>query len=171
MNHAPPSSSLLSGLRLLARLVLGGLYIYMGLIKALAPVAFLKILREYNITSDPFILNAIAITLPWFEIFCGVLLVLGIALRATALLSLLMLVPFTLLVLDRALALHAAGNIPFCGIRFDCGCGAGEVLICAKLAENAVLSLLSAWLVFDPRPSRGCLRPDLFPGSARPVST
>ena len=50
-------------------------------------------------------------------------------------------------ILQRALAMHAAGDIAFCAIKFDCGCGAGEVFICRKLVENSVLTLLSAWLV------------------------
>jgi hypothetical protein len=50
-------------------------------------------------------------------------------------------------VLKRALAIAATSGIPFCAVKFDCGCGAGEVFICAKLVENAVLLLLSAWLL------------------------
>lgn len=58
-----------------------------------------------------------------------------------------MLVPFTLIVLKRALAIAAASGISFCAVKFDCGCGAGEVFICNKLVENSVLLLLSAWLL------------------------
>ena len=58
-----------------------------------------------------------------------------------------MLVPFTLIVLKKALALAAAQGISFCAVKFDCGCGAGEVFICHKLVENFVLLLLSAWLL------------------------
>ena len=32
-------------------------------------------------------------------------------------------------------------------MKFDCGCGMGEVFICHKLVENTVLLLLSAWLL------------------------
>lgn len=133
---------------LLARWLLGGLFIYMGLSKALQPVEFLKLVRQYNITDQYLLLNFIASTLPWFEIFCGLLLVLGIGVRASALLLAAMLIPFTLLILRRALAIHAAQHIPFCAIKFDCGCGVGEVLICRKLLENTLLIVLAAWLVF-----------------------
>jgi hypothetical protein len=68
-----------------------------------------------------------------------------------------MLVPFSILVLRRALAIHATQHISFCLIKFDCGCGAGEVLICHKLAENFLLLLVSLLLLFgwDRLPGRG----------------
>ena len=61
----------------------------------------------------------------------------------SALLLLLMLVPFTVVVLKRALAISDLQHIAFCAVRFDCGCGAGEVLICRKLVENGLLILLA----------------------------
>lgn len=153
------------GAAMLARWLLGGLFIYMGLSKALHPVEFLKLVRQYNITDQYFVLNFIASTLPWFEVFCGLLLVLGVSVRAAALLLVAMLIPFTLLILRRALAIHGAQHIPFCAIKFDCGCGAGEVLICRKLIENTLLTALAAWLVFW-RHHILALRPKLFGPSA-----
>ena len=141
----------------LARCCLGALFIYMGLNKALEPVAFLKLLRQYDLIQTPLLLNSIAAALPWFEIFCGLLLLLGIAVRGTALLLLLLLAPFTALVLHRALALHSALDIPFCAVKFDCGCGEGAVFICRKLAENVLLMLLAGWLLTG-RGRRFCLR-------------
>ncbi len=142
-----------------ARLVLGGLYVYMGLSKAVQPVEFLKLVRQYELVDAPFWLNLVAATLPWFEVFCGLLLLAGMAVRGTALVSLGMLVPFTIVVWRRALELHASSQLPFCGIRFDCGCGAGEVAICSKLVENGILMLLSAWLVAFPRSPWSLTRP------------
>ena len=132
---------------LLARWFLGGLFIYMGMNKALHPVEFLKLVRQYELVQTPLLLNLIAAGLPWLEVFCGTLLACGIAVRGSALILLAMLVPFTAVVLRRALAIHAAGDIAFCAIKFDCGCGSGEVFICRKLAENAGLMLLSVFLL------------------------
>src|SRR5690349_18661666 len=123
----------------LVRWIVGALFIYMGLTKALQPVEFLKLVRQYEMVQSPWLLNSIAAALPWFEVFCGLLLVAGVAVRGTALMLVAMLVPFTLVVLKRALAIHAAQAIPFCAVKFDCGCGTGEVLICHKLVENAAL--------------------------------
>jgi uncharacterized membrane protein YphA (DoxX/SURF4 family) len=130
-----------------SRWILGALFVYMGWTKAVHPEAFLKLLRQYDLTTSSFVLNSIAGALPWFEVFCGLLLLLGIAVRGTALLLLLMLVPFTAVVLHRALGIADLQHIAFCAVKFDCGCGAGEVLICRKLVENSLLILVSCALL------------------------
>ena len=131
----------------LARWLLGAVFLYMGLSKALHPVDFLKLLRQYDLTQNSLLLNSMAAALPWFEVFCGLLLLAGIAVRGTALTLIVMLVPFTGLVLHRALLLQSALAIPFCAVKFDCGCGTGEEFICRKLMENSLLILLTAWLL------------------------
>jgi len=65
----------------------------------------------------------------------------------TALMLLAMLIPFSLVVLKRALAIQSLQALAFCAVKFDCGCGTGEVYICHKLVENGGLILLSAWLL------------------------
>jgi uncharacterized membrane protein YphA (DoxX/SURF4 family) len=134
-----------------ARWLLGGYFMYSGLVKALEPVEFLKLLRVYELTSQPVLLNLVAAGLPWFELFCGMLLVLGVAVRGSALLALLLLIPFTGLVWLRALGLQETTGLAFCAIRFDCGCGAGEVAICRKLSENGILIALGLCLLIGPR--------------------
>jgi len=136
---------------LLARWFLGGLFLYMGLSKALHPVEFLKLVRQYDVLHHHLLLNFVSSTLPWFEIFCGLLLLLGVAVRGAAVMLVAMLIPFTVVVLLRALEIHGAGGLPFCAIKFDCGCGAGEVFICRKLAENVLLTLLSSALIVGKR--------------------
>ena len=58
-------------------------------------------------------MNSIGAALPWFEVFCGLLLLFGVAVRGSALKLLAMLVPFTLVVLKRALAIAASRASPF----------------------------------------------------------
>jgi putative oxidoreductase len=130
-----------------ARGLLGGLFLYMGLSKALHPVDFLKLVHEYEIVGTPFLLNSIAAALPWFEVFCGLLLLAGVAVRGTALLLIALLVPFTVVVFKRALALAAAQGLSFWLVKFDCGCGNGEVIIWQKMIENSLLILLAAGLL------------------------
>ncbi len=146
-NHHSPSGRTWDWLMVLCRWLLGAHFIWMGLVKAWDPVGFLKLLRQYELTQQPLLLNSIAGALPWFEVFCGVLLVLGVAVRGTALLCLGMLVPFTVIVLKRAMELSATHHLPFCLVKFDCGCGAGEVFICRKLLENSVQILVSSLLL------------------------
>jgi hypothetical protein len=86
--------------------------------------------------------------LPWFEAFCGLLLVAGVAVRGSALNMVLLLIPFTAIVLWRALVDPAFHDHAFRTIKFDCGCGNGAVFICDKLIENSLLVLSSAALVF-----------------------
>jgi uncharacterized membrane protein YphA (DoxX/SURF4 family) len=131
----------------IARWFLAVTFIYMGLQKALDPVTFLKLVRQYEIVKNPFMLNAIASSLPFFEIACGLFLLFGVAVRGTAVNLIAMLVPFTLMVLRRALEIAATQGTPFCAIKFDCGCGNGEVIICHKLIENTGLLFLSCWLL------------------------
>ncbi len=145
---------------LLARWLIGALFIYMGLNKALHPVEFLKLVRQYDILHHHVLLNLVASTLPWFEIFCGLLLLAGVAVRGAALMLVAMLIPFTIVVFMRALAMQKAGGLPFCAIKFDCGCGSGEVLICRKLAENILLTVVAVALIFW-RSQKLCLRPSI----------
>jgi uncharacterized membrane protein YphA (DoxX/SURF4 family) len=161
MNAIGPGPTSNDRLILTARWVVGGLFLYTGLMKALHPDDFLRLLREYDMVRQPLLMNGIAATLPWFEVICGLLLCLGVAVRGTALVSVLMLVLFTGLVLHRALALQAATGTPFCAIRFDCGCGTGEVVICHKLVENTLLTLAGVILV-GARSTYGALRHRVF---------
>ena len=76
----------------LIRWLLGAVFLYLGLTKALHPVEFLKLMRQYDLTQYSLLLNSLAAWLPWFEIFCGVLLLAGVAVRGTALTLTLMLI-------------------------------------------------------------------------------
>ena len=145
----PPTkrASALEVIGVLARIGMGLLFLYMGLNKALNPVDFLNLVRQYDMVHTFWMLNSIAAILPWFEVFCALLLIFGVAVRGAAVMLIAMLVPFTLLVLKRALAIHALSQLSFCAIKFDCGCGAGEVFICHKLVENTLLVLLSMLLL------------------------
>ena len=170
MTVAPSSGKRLAApdlAALLARWLIGGLFIYMGLNKALHPVEFLKLVRQYDILPHHLLLNLVASMLPWFEIFCGLLLLLGVAVRGAALILISMLIPFTIVVFLRALAMQKTGGLPFCAIKFDCGCGSGEVLICRKLAENVLLTAISIGLIFW-RDHRLALRPTLLNQASAP---
>jgi putative oxidoreductase len=160
-------SSALDYAAVLARWLLGGVFIYMGYHKALHPEDFLKLVHDYRMVSTPFLLNSIGAALPWFEVFCGLLLVAGVAVRGSALMLALMLVPFTGIVIRRALAIAAAQGLSFWVVKFDCGCGNGEVIIWQKVIENTLLFLLSCWLLAG-RGRRLALRFSLFPGPDAP---
>ena len=131
--------------QLLMRLILGGLFIYMALPKVGNPTDFLKLIRLYHMVpeSPPYLLNGIAIVLPWLEILCGAVLILGVFVRGAAASIAVMLAFFTPVILLRALSIHAADGTPFLQIAFDCGCGTGVVIIWKKLLANTGLLLLA----------------------------
>ena len=163
---APSSFKTAELFSVLARYLLGALFLYMGLNKALHPVEFLKLVHQYDALHSYLWLNVVASALPWFETFCALLLLLGLAVRGTAVMLVAMLIPFTILVLLRALAMHKTGGLPFCAIKFDCGCGTGEVFICRKLAENILLTAMASGLIFWPGGDRLCLRHSLLSRAA-----
>lgn len=130
-------------LALLARLALGVSFLVMGWLKVQDPVAFLKLLREYDMLplQPPWAINALAVSLPWLELWLGALVLLGVGTRGAALGLGALLSVFTAAIVVRSLGLVASEGTPFCEVAFDCGCGSGEVLICTKLAQNAGLLL------------------------------
>ncbi len=149
MSPASPStrSVVLDYAAVLARWFVGAVFIYMGLNKTQDPQYFLKMVHAYKMVGAPFLLNSIGAVLPWFEVFCGLLLVAGVAVRGSALMLVAMLVPFTVIVTQRALAIAATQHMSFWKVKFDCGCGNGEVIIWQKVIENSVLFLLACWLL------------------------
>jgi uncharacterized membrane protein YphA (DoxX/SURF4 family) len=141
-----------------ARLVLGGSFLWLGANKVSDPVAFLKLIREYDLVpvGTPWLLNGMAAVLPWLEIWVGVLLLLGLAVRGAAVVMGLMLVVFTTAITLRALDIQAASELAFCAIKFDCGCGSGEEYVCTKLPQNLGLLCL-AGLALWSRSRRYCV--------------
>lgn len=146
---SPPRHLASGHASLAARAVLGAVFLYLGVTKALDPVGFLKLVRQFDLL-PPLALNFVAAVVPWCEIAFGALLLTGRLARGTALVSLLLLVGFTAAIIFRAVALHRTGTAAFCSLRFDCGCGTGEVLVCLKLLENAGLCLLATLILLAP---------------------
>jgi uncharacterized membrane protein YphA (DoxX/SURF4 family) len=159
MNAPPPIEKrpTLASIAVLARWFLGGIFVYMGLSKALHPDEFVGLVRQYDVISSPLLLNAIAALLPWFEVFCGLMLLAGVAVRGSALVLIALLVPFTLVMLRRTLAAAAAQHVSFCAVKFNCGCSDGDAFFCNKLVENIGLFLIACWLLAS-RSRRFCLR-------------
>jgi uncharacterized membrane protein YphA (DoxX/SURF4 family) len=56
--------------RWLARLLLGGVFIYAGTAKAIDPTGFVTDIQHYRLLPHPLVLAA-ALYFPWLEILCG----------------------------------------------------------------------------------------------------
>jgi uncharacterized membrane protein YphA (DoxX/SURF4 family) len=98
-------------LLVLFRLILGGLFVYAGVLKVLDPLDFAQSIRNYDLVGQSLSLAA-AIVLPWLEILAGAALAAGIWKRASALVISGLLVFFILLTLVTILR----------GLDVDCGC-------------------------------------------------
>jgi putative oxidoreductase len=118
-------------------LIVGGIFIYAGAIKALDPVQFANDIDNYKILPWP-ISVALAFYLPWLEIFCGVALIVRLLYRGA--LSIL-----TALILVFTLATIAA---KIRGLDITCGCfghASQNWSFPAHLATN--LAILTALIV------------------------
>lgn len=166
MNSSPNTVSrrpYCAAILLFSRVVVGVMFGYLGMVKVLDPVAFLKVLREYDITSNFLALNFIAGVLPWLEVLCAICLIAGIGVRGVGALLAVMLVGFTAALISRAIGIQHETGMAICAIEFDCGCGGGPVPLCRKLVENAILFGLCC-LVTLGSSHRWCLRSTLLVG-------
>jgi len=92
-------------------LIVGGLFIWAGILKIIDPLDFARNVSNYRILS-PKLSLLVAITLPWIELLCGIFIIIGIWRRASALLISLLLIGFIALI----------GITIIRGISVDCGC-------------------------------------------------
>jgi len=160
MTGAPTEPAKLGQLAVVVvRWILGATFVVMGMAKLGDTVGFLKLIREYGLVpeSNSMLLNSLAIVLPCLEVWLGVLVIAGVAVRGSALSLLIMLVVFTSAIGMRTGAIMEADGVSLCSVAFDCGCGAGVVNVCNKLAENLGLTALAAVAAWS-RNTRLCLR-------------
>ncbi len=98
-------------LSLCLRWLLGAIFLYAGVMKSSDPQGFAVAIYNYRLLPD-WMINALAILLPWVEILAGGCLLLGVKTRGGALLASGLLGIFGL-----ALAISLAR-----GLDIDCGC-------------------------------------------------
>ncbi len=136
---------------LFARLVVGVLMIYVSIGKLQDPVAFLKVIRQYEIVPVEWhvALNSIAVIMPWVELLGGAALLVGVGLRGTGAVMFGMLVAFTVTITMLTFQVMDAQGLRFMEVKFDCGCGTGEQIIWLKLLENTGLILLALLIMLS----------------------
>ena len=109
----------------LIRLLVGGVSVYSGWHKLMAPVEnFMAVLEGYQFLPSPFI-SGVAFLVPWLEFIVGVFLMLGFMTRESAAVLSVFLVVFMSL-LARSLWLH----LPI----HECGCFGGAISLSPKQA-------------------------------------
>ena len=131
---------------LLARLTLAGVLFAAGWLKIFTPAKSQMAVRAYEVL--PIVIaNFLGLVLPWLEIGVGVLLILGIAVRLSAIIGGALMVLFIV-------AISQAG---IRGLSIDCGCfgGGGTVepgktKYLAEIARDTGLALLALYLIRYP---------------------
>lgn len=105
------------------RLAIGAIFLYAGIVKGLDPHGFAQAIYHYRILPG-WLINPMAILLPWVEVVVGVSLLLGVWVPGGSLLA-----SGLLAVFAAALGLNLAR-----GLDIDCGCfstagsGSGDTL-------------------------------------------
>jgi uncharacterized membrane protein YphA (DoxX/SURF4 family) len=142
-----------------ARLVVGGVWLAAGLLKIPDPPENVRAVRAYDLLPESLV-PVVGHALPILEILVGVCLLAGLLVRANAILSVVLLLAF-IIGISSAWAR---------GLSIDCGCfgGGGGPAANAQakypweLARDFGLLLLSGWLTYRPR-TRWALDNQLFP--------
>src|SRR6266496_3656026 len=98
-------------LRRIVDLIVAGVFIYAGAIKALDPVQFASDIDNYKILPWP-ISVALAFYLPWLEIFCGFALVVRLLYRGALSILTTLILTFTLMTIAAKVR----------GLDITCGC-------------------------------------------------
>lgn len=146
MTAAVRRGRILDAVGLLARLVLAAVWSISGYTKAVAPAETLVAVKAYRLLT-PGVAEGVAAVLPYLELALGLLLLLGLATRLTAILSAIVLVAFV------AGVVSAAAR----GLSIDCGCfggggdvAAGQTNYAGEILRDLGFLTLAAWLVGRP---------------------
>lgn len=93
------------------RLVIAGIFIYAGAVKAMDPLKFATQIRAYELTGFAFG-GVLAVWLPWLELFCGLALLANRMVRGALFWVMVMMAVFT--------ATQVSAWVR--GLNLDCGC-------------------------------------------------
>ena len=131
---------------LLSRLVLGGVLFAAGWLKIFTPAKSQMSVRAYEVLPIS-IANFLGIALPWLEVGFGILLILGIAARLSAIVGGGLMVVF----------IAAISQAWARGLSIDCGCFGGggtvdpsETKYLSEILRDIGLALLALYLVRYP---------------------
>ncbi len=113
--HVSPLRVIASILLLVLRLALGGMFVFAAWVKLSGPQEFAFSIKAFDIIgveSGEHIIKLLTFALPWAEMICGVLLILGLFTRSAAGLLSVQLVVF----------IAAIASVLYRGLDVECGC-------------------------------------------------
>ncbi|MEE4261924.1 MAG: MauE/DoxX family redox-associated membrane protein [Desulfobacteraceae bacterium] len=129
---------------LVARLILGGVFVFASIDKILHPTAFAEAVYNYQILPDSLI-NLTAMLLPWMELVLGSLLIFGIWMPGAVLVSNLLLLTFI------GVLIYNTSR----GLDIHCGCFSTEPsedpLSIWTIARDVVFLVPAVYLLFANR--------------------
>jgi uncharacterized membrane protein YphA (DoxX/SURF4 family) len=129
-----------------ARVVLGGVFLIAGVLKAVDPQTSVAAVQAYQLLPAGLV-TLVGWGLPFAEIALGMLLLTGLATRVAAVAAAGLLV----------ILIAAVASVAVRGLSIDCGCfggggpvAPGETAYAAEIARDVGLLLLAGWLVARP---------------------
>lgn len=151
----------------LARLVVGGVWVVAGLIKLPDPAGNVRSVRAYQLLPES-VVPDVGHALPVIELLVGACLLLGVLTRLFAVVSGLMLTAFVI----------GIASVWARGLSIECGCFGGgggfagdpRPAYAREIARDVGLVLLSGWLVLRPR-TRVSLDNVLLPQPSHPAAS
>ena len=133
-------------LNLLLRLAFGGFFVYAAATKLFGPlglVSFTDDIRTFHILPDPWV-GWLAMTLPWFEIFCGIAVIIGPLRQGALVLLNLCLVVFLVALISAWVR----------GLDVSCGCfghADAHTSVLEMILRDLGLLLVGCWLLASSR--------------------
>jgi uncharacterized membrane protein YphA (DoxX/SURF4 family) len=141
------SNAVLDVIGTVARLGLAAVWLVSGVLKAADANQTYVAVRAYDVLPTGLV-DVVAAVLPWFELGLGVLLLLGVATRLVAVLSVGLLLLF----------IAGVAQAWIRGLSIDCGCFGGGGAVAAdktayvqELLRDTGFILLAVWLIVRPR--------------------
>lgn len=146
---------MLGAVSFLARFGLAGIWLWSGTAKLLAPLDSEQAIAAYQLVPDSWV-PPLAVALPAFELVLGLMLLVGVFLRAAGAVSAVVLLAFIVGVVSvwaRGLSIDCGC---FGGGGYDASAGAGSYV--ATIARDVAFLALAAWTVWRPY-ARFAVRP------------
>lgn len=143
------------------RLLVGGAFVFAGVLKIADPAKFVLDVENYRLVPH-MLLHLVAIFIPWIEVVTGLFVLAGIWQRAAALIITLLTLMFAV-VISSALAR---------GLNIECGCFGtvgGKHIGLTNLAIDATLFSLAAVLVWQAGIRKTALAVRRLPEAATPA--
>jgi len=123
-------------------LLFGALFIWSGVAKLKDPITFADNVRNFQVIGDPFA-PAVALFLPWVEVFAGIALMSGRFAKGGAFILMGLMVVFTLLI----------GISWIRGLDITCGCFGDDDIVNypVKMTQNIILLVIgfALWWRFE----------------------